>query len=421
MMLRNFRTLAKIITCLCALALCVSSCHQSKSETRIRLLWFGSPTETNALREIISAYEEEHAPNSVELQSVEWGRYDEKLMTMLIGRRSPDIARMSAQWCPRYAGYQVFANIMPHFSQEELADFDPSRMTSCQTDTMLFGLPHTSIGLMLFYNKDIAAKAGVTIPETLEQAWTWDELETVSIQMMKRSGAKYGWTTYKGWFPFLIFVYQNGGHILKNDLTEPNFSSPACVEALRWFVSQHKREIAPSSAWVSRGGGEELFMRGLAAMVITGNWRLTTFANRIKTFEWDVTYLPRQKRVATNIGGENLVVFKTPRTKVAVDFLRYVCTPENMRKFCSETLFIPTRRSLLDAEFEYSQQTERMRKFIIQSRAFDPEWAREQSTIKFSGIEIDLLKNIELVILGEKSPEDAFAEVDEKYRAYEVW
>lgn len=421
MRLRNFRTHSIHVACLCVFALFLSACHHSSSKTRIKLLWFGSPTETDALREIISAYEKEHATYSIELQTVEWGNYDEKLLTMLVGRRSPDIARMSAQWCPRYSGYNVFANIAPYVSQEELADFDASRLTSCQTDTMLYGLPHTSIGLMLFYNKDIAAKAGVAIPETPEQAWTWDEFEAASLQMMEHGGAKYGWTTYKGWFSFLIFIYQNGGHILKNNLTEPNFSSPACVEALRWFVDQHKREIAPSSAWVSRGGGEELFMRGLAAMVITGNWRLTTFANRIKTFEWDVTYLPRQKRAATNIGGENLVVFKTPRTEVALDFLRYVCNPGNMRRFCRETLFIPTRRSLLNTEFEYSQQTERMRKFIIQSRAFDPEWAREQSTVKFSGIEIDLLKNIELVILGEKSPEDAFADVDEKYRAYEVW
>jgi ABC-type glycerol-3-phosphate transport system substrate-binding protein len=420
-MVKNFHTRFIHIACLCVLALCMCTCHHSEGKTRIRLLWFGSPTETDALRKIISAYEKDHAPCSVELQTVEWSNYDEKLLTMLVGRRSPDIARMSAQWCPRYAGYQVFSDIASYVSQEELADFDSSRLTSCQTDTMLYGLPHTSIGLMLFYNRDIAEKAGVKMPQTPEQAWTWDDFQQASIQMMERGGAKYGWTTYKGWFSFLIFVYQNGGHILKDNMTKPNFSSPACVEALRWFADQHKREIAPSSAWVSRGGGEELFMRGLVGMVITGNWRLTTFAERIKTFAWDVTYLPRQKRAATNIGGENLVVFKTPQTSLAVDFLRYVCNPENMRTFCSETLFIPTRHSLLDKNFEYSQQTERMRKFIIQSRAFDPEWAREQSTVKFSGIEIDLLKNIELVILGQKTPEEAFAEVDEKYRTYEVW
>jgi alpha-1,4-digalacturonate transport system substrate-binding protein len=410
-----------LVLCIAVLILELGcSASDSRSPQRqLKLVWFGSEEETNIIKQIIADFERENPHLSVEIRTIEWLRYDEKLMTMLIGGRTPDVARMSAQWCPRYATYNVFADIQAFIPKEELSDFMLSRLASCRSDGKLIGLPQTSISLMTFYNKDIAARAGIKVPQRPEEAWTWSEFEQAARAMMQRGGARFGWTTFKGWFPFLTFFYENGGRILSPDLKTPRFASPENVEALRWFVEQHRSGVAPQSAWLGGGAGEELYMRGICAMSITGSWRLVTFSKRITDFEWDVTFLPREKRLATNVGGENFVVFDTKRKADAARLALFLCSRESIARFCSETLFIPTRNSLLTPDFKYKMHQEKMYKFVLQSKYFEPEWALEQSTPQFAAVSLDLEKNVELAILGKKTPREALADLDEKYAHYE--
>ncbi|MCD6385011.1 sugar ABC transporter substrate-binding protein [Candidatus Sumerlaeota bacterium] len=397
--------------------LLVSSCSMSGSGTgnTIKFLWFGSEEETKVIKKIVNDFEKQNPNIKVVIQMVEWLRFNEKLLTMLLGRRAPDISRMSVQWCRRYAELGAFADISDMIPPEELADFVESRLASCRYKGCLFGLPHSSIGLMMFYNADVVEKAGITLPATPEDAWSWDEFEENSRKAMEKCGIQYGWSTYRGWFPLLIFFYQNGGRIFDDTLTHSTFAREENIEALKWFIDQHRKGVAPSSAWTGGDPGADLFMRGFCAFHISGNWSLVTFSKRITGFQWDVTYLPRQKRRATNVGGENLVIFNTRKKAMAVKLLRFLTSKEQIARFSRKALFIPTRKSLLTPEFRYEKHNELMQKFIIQSKDFESAWAEEQSLPAFSELEKGLLKNVELAILGQSSPEQALQNVDKAF------
>lgn len=399
------------------LALLMVSCLplQDSGTKSLRLVWFGSEEEEQAIRDALAAFEQEFPEYQVELQPIEWAKYNEKVMTMLLGRRPPDLARMSVQWCSRYRELGAFENISPWLDPRDLEDFDPSRLESCRQETAIFGLPQTSVGLMLFYNRDLFLKAGVSAPESPDSAWSWEELSEAAQRLQKQTGVRFGWGAFRGWFPFLTFLYANGGRLLENG--NPAFSHPANVEALHWFARQHQAGIAPKSSW-SHGGdaAESIFLRGDSAMVVTGNWRLATFSRQIRDFEWDVAFLPRQKRRATNLGGENLMVFKTPRAESAALLARFLTRSDRMKDFCSRTLFLPTRKSLLEAEVPYRLRPEAMKKFAIQAADFEPEWAAEQSTPQFAAIENSLLKQIELAVLGFQSPEASLEILNAEYR-----
>lgn len=411
----------KISLMICAVIFSVSllvlSCSISgtnKSHT-IKFLWFGSEEETKVIREIVNDFEKQNPDIKVVIQMVEWLRFNEKLLTMLLGHRAPDISRMSVQWCRRYAELGAFADISEMIPAEELKDFVESRLASCRYNGQLFGLPHSSIALMMFYNADVVEKAGIKLPTTPEEAWSWAEFEENSRKAMEKGGVQYGWSTYRGWFPLLIFFYQNEGRIFNDELTHSTFARQENIEALEWFVDQHRKEIAPSSSWTGGDPGADLFMRGFCAFHITGNWSLVTFSKRITGFRWGVTYLPRQKRRATNVGGENLVIFNTKKKAMATRLLRFLTSKEQIARFSSRALFIPTRKSLLNPEFHYEKHNELMQKFIIQSKDFEPVWAEEQSLPAFSELEKDLLKNVELAILAQRTPEQALKNVDKAF------
>jgi len=394
------------------------SCQSSSAEelNHVRLVWFGSEEELTAIQACLADFEKEHSGYQVTLQPVEWGKYNEKIMTMLLGRRPPDVARMSAQWCSRYQALGALADISSALRPEDLGDFVPARLASCRADRQVFALPHTSVGLMLFYNKDLLEQAGVDAPQSPESAWSWEAFSRISGQIQEKAGVKYAWGAYRGWFPFLTFLYQNGGRLLKDGA--PDFAAEDNVAALRWFIEQHEKGLAPKTSW-TRGGdsAETNFVRGDCAMVVTGNWRLTFFTKRIQDFDWDVTYLPQGKRRATNVGGENLVVFKTPKTEAAAALVRFLTRPEQMEKFCTSTLFLPTRQSLLDRRLPYRIRKEAMRKFALQSLDFKPQWAAEQSTPEFAMIEDRFLKQIELAVLGAQTPKESLEALNREYRS----
>lgn len=412
-------TLKKIVITLlagAALSLLLSCGQASRDCRHLRLVWFGSEEEEKAIRESVAEFEQAYPGYRVTLQPVEWLRYQEKVMTMLLGRRPPDVARMSVQWCKRYQLLGAFADISPWVSPEEREDFVPARLASCQAENQLFGLPHTSVGLMVFYNRTLFEQAGVNVPDSPQTTWNWEEFSEAARTVQQKTGVKYGWGVYRGWFPFLTFLYQNGGQLLQDHT--PGFTNPQNREALEWFVDQHQTGIAPQASWTHGGdSAETLFLRGDCAMALTGNWRLSTFSARIEDFDWDVTFLPRKKRRATNVGGENLVVFKTPKAESAALLVRFLTSPQPMEKFCTGTMFLPTRQTLLDKDLPYRLRAGAMQKFALQSRDFEEAWAAEQSTAEFAMIEDAFLKQIELAVLGFQSPAASLEALDREYRS----
>jgi multiple sugar transport system substrate-binding protein len=410
--------LTRFLLCLLATTVLLGCGVGGDDPNSLRLVWFGGEEEERAVRESVAAFEEAHPGRRVTVQMVEWTRYNEKVMTMLLGERPPDVARMSVQWCSRYHAIGALADISAMVSPEALADFDPGRLASCRAEGDLFGLPHTTVGLLVFTNHDLFAEAGIEPPRTPEEAWTWDELSETAQVLQRETGVRHGWGLFRGWFPILPFFYQNGGHLMQSG--EPDFANPANVEALAWLVDQHDRGIAPASSWTQGGdSAETLFIRGDSAMVMTGNWRLRAFARQIEDFEWGVAPLPRRDRRATNSGGENLAVFNTPRAEAAAELAVFLTRPDQMRTFCEATLFLPTRRSLLEEGIDAGVHSEALALFAAQSLDFELEWASEQSTEAFAAIDHALVRQLELAMLGLLSAEESLEALNREYQEAE--
>lgn len=399
---------------LSALICCLAvSCKSSiKNENEIKFVWFGSEEETRVIKEIVADFEAKNPDIKVNIQMVEWMRFNEKLLTMLLGGRAPDISRISVQWCNRYAELEAFTDISDLLLKDELDDFVESRLASCRYNDKLFGLPHSSIGLMMYYNADLLKKAQIEPPASPDKAWTWAEFEQVCMTVKEKTGVKYGWSMFKGWFPLAPFFYQNSGSFFDSALTQTTFASPENIETLKWLVEQHQKGVAPISGWTGGDSGVDLFARGYCTFLIMGNWSLTPFTNRIKDFNWGVTYLPCNKIRASNVGGENIVIFNTKKREKAVRLLTFLASKKNISKFSSRALFIPTRKSLITSDFKYEQHNEYMQKFIGQSKDFQSRWAQEQGTTAFSELEKDFLKNTELAIMKQKTPEEALRSID---------
>lgn len=411
---RSLVAVGLVVGAIVATVLTASGCRDraASEPDRVKFLWFGNETETRTIASLVRLFERDNPDCHVDLTTIEWNRYTEKVVTMMLGGRSPDLARMSVQHVARFGELGALADVSSHFSTEELADFDPARLASCRAGDALVGLPQSSIGLVVYYNKDAFRRIGVVPPPTVHDAWTLDEFANVARRLQTDGGTKYGWGTFRGFFSLMPFIYMYGGSLFAADLETPQFSSPPVLAAMDWFVDQHRRGTAPPTSWSAGGDNvDRLFVLGRCPMVIHGSWMISNYEKRIRDFDWGLTYLPRGLHAATNVGGENLVVFRTPRTAAAVKLLKYLSTADAVRTFCSKARFIPIRQSLLRGRFEYASRGDLMQVVLDQSRVFRPEWGREQASPAFVVIADQLCARVELAILGSCSVAEAMRDL----------
>ncbi len=126
--------------------------------------------------------------------------------------------------------------------------------------------------LVLFYNKDLAQQAGITIPT--DRPMTKDEFEKAADAMNKDgvAGISLG-NAFQGSTLFWTMLRQFGGTVVNADGTQAAYNSEQGVQALT-YLNDLKRKYSPST----NGAGDpevKIFQQGKAGMVIHGPWHIS--------------------------------------------------------------------------------------------------------------------------------------------------
>ena len=88
------------------------------------------------------------------------------------------------------------------------------------------------------------------------------------------------------------------------------------------------------------------FITGKAAMMINGPWELSTLTKDAE-IEWDVAPLPKDKRAATSMGGENVVVMNgAKQSEAAVKLAKYLTSAEGAKIYCDGSGQLSSRPDL---------------------------------------------------------------------------
>jgi len=138
----------------------------------------------------------------------------------------------------------------------------------------LYALPEWTSTQLLFYNKDLLAKAGIEPPPAdVKKRWTWTELLT-RAKKAQAAGAKWGFSfeqvdRYYQLQP--LFESAGAGPGLKGDkLLTPDVINDKWVATMKWYGDIYADGVAP------RGIAPEqipsLFVNGQLAFMVAGPW-----------------------------------------------------------------------------------------------------------------------------------------------------
>lgn len=242
----------------------------------------------------------------------------------------PDVGMMDNPEMAAYIEMGICADITEYFNAwEESQYFYEGPLNSCKSGDKVYGLPHNSNCLELFYDVDAFEEAGVTPPTT------WDELTAVCATLKEKFPDKYPLAlsannNEEGTFQFMPFLLSTGATI--DDL-----ASEGAIKAITLWKDYIDNGYIPKDV-VSWGQTEvnTQFMSGNAIMQVNGPWNISILNADAPDKNWDVCLLPKDKEYASVLGGENFAI-TTGCEDLALGwaYLSTQCSGENTAEFCA--------------------------------------------------------------------------------------
>ena len=267
----------------------------------------------------------------------------------------PDVFTQDIIWIAEFAAAKWALPLDDHFNAEVMKEYFPGVVQACTWQGKLTALPWFIDSGMLYYRKDLLDGLGAKAPET------WGELIDSAKKLTSSGKAKFGFLWQAKQAEVLVcdlvsFVGSNGGSILGPDGKTVSIADDAAVEAVQLMHDLIKKDqITPEDvlSWdeePSRGpftGGEAAFLRNWSYV-----WKIAQDqANSSVVDKVGVVPLPHfpNKQSAACLGGYQYGVNASSKNKeAAIEFLRWMSSPETQLRFATQIGLCPTRSAVLD-------------------------------------------------------------------------
>ncbi len=234
-----------------ATVILVPTCDNGREESSMDnvttvVMWAheGQPEEKAAIQTIIDAFNASHDNITVQLEFKQEQGYGQRVNAAAISGMLPDVLDVDGPYTAHFASLGVLAPLDTFITESERADFLPTIITQGTYDNQLYTLGAFESTVVLFCNKPILASCGITdLPDTVSQAWTWNEFIDVLQQIKSKQPDILPLETFMPWsgewltYAFTPIIWSNGGRILSPDGIEANgyVNSSKSIEAMeKW-------------------------------------------------------------------------------------------------------------------------------------------------------------------------------------------
>ena len=356
-----------MLTAVMAASLCTGCGGNGKSNTTesgAKKITIWSPTDEPAIEEWwVEKIEEFNAAHEGEIElsreaivRADSYAYEDKINAALTSNDLPDILYVDGPNVANYAANNIIVPIGDFFSEEDLNDFVDSIKVQGTYKDELYALGATESSVALFYNKDMTDAAGITVPDKLEDAWTWSEFKEAAKALTKDGvvGTNIIMDQGEG-LPYVLeqFWISNGTDFVSEDgsQAEGYVNSDAGVEAatfLNSLIQEGYANIDPI---------EKEFHNGKAATMLGGSWEVATLENEYPDLNWGVTYFPVSDTTKTNVSPTGdwaaCVTKDCEDMDAAKEVMNFLLSADNVTTYAKAIAKLPTRASSYDTLTEY--------------------------------------------------------------------
>ncbi len=302
-----------------------------------------------------SYVEEVKGDIKVEFTSVPQSEYERRLRIAIANGQAPDVVGLDGPNMPSYADGGAIIPLDEFWDKADLEDFPESVIKSVQYKGKIYAMPIQETGTVLFYNKKLFAEAGITPPDSIENAWTFEEYYENAKRVTQKDAS--GKTIVYGTQPcmdppsqihegmtynYLMYINAAGGRpISENGKTATGyFDSDSVRKAMQLIADLHMEGIAPRQI-ISDG-----FRAGKIASMVTGLWMISTY-NKYSELEWGTAPMARDVTYGAGMGSWEIAITSQSQNKeLAWKFVERLGNRETIGRYCENMNNLPVRKSV---------------------------------------------------------------------------
>ncbi len=240
--------------------------------------------------ELIKEFNASHPDIKVTGNAIEWGDIAKKMPLAIKSGKGPDVAVLHGDDVATYAaqGLLLKADDVVEALGYAPADFPEGLMDSGNFSDSQYGVPWSVTPLGLYVNKSVLESAGLDPADVPTDAAGY----LAALDKLKAAGVQGEWVdgyVFTGTFEFESLLWQFGGDLFNEDVTEATFNSEAGVKALTWMTDLIEKGYSPAN--VAQDGNISALIGGKTAFNWNGVWQTTNEA--LQQTEWAAVPVPQ--------------------------------------------------------------------------------------------------------------------------------
>jgi ABC-type glycerol-3-phosphate transport system substrate-binding protein len=321
--------------------LLVNGCGRETADEGVTLtVWQTySNEEQEVFLSFIEEFEQANPGIDVETVNIPFDGMEPKILTSLATETAPDIGRVDVAFLPKLAIRGALYPLDDYGVDEIRGEIRVVAMNSCIIDGKTYGIPDQVNGLCLFYNKKLYRDAGLD-PERPPQ--DWDEFVEYAKKITDKEKGIFGFGMRNSLWWSLPFIYSFGGDFLTADMNACALAEEGAVAGFQFKADLYSKYGVEGGAWRSGGIRDDMgFQNRKYAMIFNGPWAVQGLQSG--GIDFGVALVPAGPAGhATNVGGNNLVVFSTSKHPAeACKFMMFIASKEAQAKWANVLGQIP--------------------------------------------------------------------------------
>ena len=322
----------------------------------------GKGEERDATAQMLADFNSLQQGIDVELTQLPEGSYNEQVSAAALSGDLPDLLDFDGPNLYNYAWSGHIIPLDPYITPDLKQDLLPSLIDQGTYDGKIYALGTFDSGLSIWANTAYLKKAGVRIPTSMEDRWSFDEFNEALKRLQALPEVEYAidfkmnygqgeWYTY-GFSPI---VQAFGGDLIdRSDFQSADgvLNGPEAVAAMEWFQSLFEQGYAnPAPA-----GDDSFYGSQTSALSFVGHWMKEPHQQGLGQ---DLALLPMPELgggVATGMGSWCWgITANAKEPDTAWSFLNFMLSPNNILVMTKGNGAVPARFSALERSPEYQE------------------------------------------------------------------
>lgn len=367
---------------------------------------------------MVNKWNAEHPDMPIETLLVDWPGYD-RLNAQFAAGDPPEIVIMHGHYIPNYGSRGLLVPLDSMFEIEGIDsdDFIDAALDYVTYEGRLLGLPWDVHGDLWHLNIGVWKEAGLVDSDGKPQIPKSTTEFIVAAEKVKATGKTFLDLQQNGLngtvWPWLGFVYQQGGSPFSADLKQATVDTPEGLTALEFMYSWSTGGyITPR---IDYGAANERFLNGQNAGWITGTWMVDFYGQQVASGaalqEYMVVNFPQLfgKPGAWSSSHGWVIPARTQPDQAKINaagkFFKYLY--DNNLQW-ARTGHLSVRKSVIDSA-EYKALPHRAEYADFAKAAV--AWPR---ALFVPALESIMDEEIQKVWLGDKTPKEALAEAQKR-------